>query len=126
MQQLLEGVSYLHVNKVIHRDLKPSNLLIGHAGLLKICDFGLARSWTPGRHYTNPVITLNYRPPELLLGNSKYDLSVDIWSVGCIFGELLVRKMVLPGRTDAQQLQLTWELCGSPTPQTWRDGPEKC
>lgn len=119
--QLLEGLHFLHLNKIIHRDLKPSNLLIASSGVLKICDLGLARTWQEKREYTNPVITLNYRPPELLLGCRKYTMAVDIWSAGCIFGELLVRKMILPGREDAAQLQILFDLCGSPTQEEWPD-----
>ena len=119
MQQLLEGVSYMHKNQIMHRDLKPSNLLVNRKGDLKICDFGLARGYKPNRCYTSPVITLNYRPPELLLGCRKYGLGVDIWSCGAIFGELLTRKIVIPGRDEPEYLENLWHFCGAPSERDW-------
>lgn len=120
MKQLLEGVEYMHRNRILHRDIKGSNLLLDNKGNLKIADWGLARSWTEQRkHYTNRVITLWYRPPELLLGATQYTSAIDMWSVGCIFAELLNRKAILNGRNELDQLKLIFKLCGSPTDETW-------
>lgn len=120
MKQLLEGVEYMHRNRILHRDIKGSNLLLDNKGNLKIADWGLARSWNEQRkHYTNRVITLWYRPPELLLGATQYTSAIDMWSVGCIFAELLNKKAILNGRDELEQLKLIFKLCGSPTNDTW-------
>eukprot|EP00310_Coccolithus_braarudii_P014937 CAMPEP_0183350590 /NCGR_PEP_ID=MMETSP0164_2-20130417/20666_1 /TAXON_ID=221442 /ORGANISM="Coccolithus pelagicus ssp braarudi, Strain PLY182g" /LENGTH=535 /DNA_ID=CAMNT_0025522557 /DNA_START=139 /DNA_END=1747 /DNA_ORIENTATION=+ len=120
MKQLLEGMAYCHKNRVLHRDIKGSNLLINDEGQLKLADFGLARPFDDQqRNYTNRVITLWYRPPELLLGSSQYGPSIDMWSVGCIFAELLLRKPILPGRDEYEQLNLIFRLLGTPTEETW-------
>jgi cyclin-dependent kinase 12/13 len=103
MRQLLTGLHYCHVNQVLHRDIKGSNLLIDNNGNLKLADFGLARSFSSdqnGQPLTNRVITLWYRPPELLMGSTRYTPAVDMWSVGCIFAELLHGKPILPGRNE--------------------------
>jgi serine/threonine protein kinase len=127
MQQLLKGLHFCHVNNVLHRDIKGSNLLINNRGQLKLADFGLARPYsseaTAGQ-YTNRVITLWYRPPELLLGATQYGPAVDMWSVGCIFAELLARKPVFPGRNEIDQLEQIFKLCGTPNPEVW-PGVEK-
>jgi serine/threonine protein kinase len=89
LRQLLEGILYCHSNRVIHRDLKPQNLLIDSKGNLKIADFGLARSFTvPLPSLTHEVVTLWYRAPEILLGEKVYTPSIDIWSIGCIYGKI--------------------------------------
>ncbi|XP_047327491.1 cyclin-dependent kinase C-1-like [Impatiens glandulifera] len=121
MKQLLTGLHYCHINQVLHRDIKGSNLLIDNEGNLKLADFGLARSFS-GDHnanLTNRVITLWYRPPELLLGATKYGPAVDLWSVGCIFAELLYGKPILPGKNEPEQLNKIFELCGSPEEEIW-------
>lgn len=121
MKQLLTGLHYCHVNQVLHRDIKGSNLLIDNEGNLKLADFGLARSFS-GDHnanLTNRVITLWYRPPELLLGATKYGPAVDMWSVGCIFAELLFGKPILPGKNEPEQLTKIYELCGTPDEINW-------
>lgn len=120
MLQLLSGLEYCHRNEVLHRDIKGSNLLIDNDGNLKIADFGLARSYgEQGRKYTNHVITLWYRPPELLLGANEYGPSVDMWSVGCLLAELVTRKPLFPGKDEAEQLDLIFQTMGSPTERTW-------
>ncbi|KAM7523741.1 hypothetical protein LguiA_013643 [Lonicera macranthoides] len=121
MKQLLTGLHYCHVNQVLHRDIKGSNLLIDNEGNLKLADFGLARSFSSDHNgnLTNRVITLWYRPPELLLGATKYGPSVDMWSVGCIFAELLQGKPILPGKNEPEQLNKIYELCGTPDEINW-------
>jgi len=121
MKQLLEGVNYCHKNKVLHRDIKGSNLLINNEGQLKLADFGLARPFDTDqqRSYTNRVITLWYRPPELLLGATTYGTAIDMWSAGCIFAELLLRKPILPGRNEFEQLELIFKLLGTPCESSW-------
>lgn len=102
MHQLLNGLDHCHSRGVLHRDIKGSNLLIDNNGILKIADFGLASFFDP--HHSVPmtsrVVTLWYRPPELLLGATQYGVAVDLWSSGCILGELFARKPIMPGRTE--------------------------
>lgn len=109
MRQLLCGVAFMHRNKILHRDIKASNLLLNNQGMLKIADFGLSRFWNEvnakaGR-YTNKVVTLWYRSPELLLGSTSYDFSLDVWSIGCIFAELLTGRPILQGKTEIDQVR---------------------
>eukprot|EP00357_Protocruzia_adherens_P011629 CAMPEP_0114991002 /NCGR_PEP_ID=MMETSP0216-20121206/11117_1 /TAXON_ID=223996 /ORGANISM="Protocruzia adherens, Strain Boccale" /LENGTH=458 /DNA_ID=CAMNT_0002354255 /DNA_START=340 /DNA_END=1714 /DNA_ORIENTATION=- len=120
MKQLLQAVAYMHSQWVLHRDLKTSNLLLNNRGILKVCDFGLARKYgDPIRPYTRTVVTLWYRAPELLLGSKTYGPAIDIWSVGCIFAELLLREPFLPGRGELDQLEKIFKLLGTPTEDTW-------
>uniref|UniRef100_A0A7S2CHM1 Protein kinase domain-containing protein n=1 Tax=Haptolina brevifila TaxID=156173 RepID=A0A7S2CHM1_9EUKA len=121
MKQLLEGLAYCHAQKVLHRDIKGSNLLISNDGQLKLADFGLARAYDNEKPkvYTNRVITLWYRPPELLLGATAYGPPIDMWSAGCIFAELLVRKPILPGKNEFEQIDLIFKLLGTPDEQAW-------
>ncbi|KAF9438167.1 NADPH-dependent diflavin oxidoreductase 1 [Entomortierella beljakovae] len=121
MYQLLKGIEYCHDHFVIHRDLKLSNLLLNSQGILKIADFGLARSFgLPSRPMTPKVVTLWYRAPELLFGDSDYTTAVDMWSVGCIFGELLKHAPLLPGKVEKQQVDLIIELLGTPHEKIWQ------
>ena len=91
MYQLLDGIAYCHKHRVLHRDLKPQNLLIDNQGRIKLADFGLARAFgLPVRMYTHEVVTLWYRAPEILLGTKSYSMGVDIWSLGCIFAEMVI------------------------------------
>ncbi|GBG74215.1 hypothetical protein CBR_g17928 [Chara braunii] len=121
MKQLLKGLHYCHVNGVLHRDIKASNLLIDNKGVLKLADFGLARSFCRDIHakMTNRVVTLWYRPPELLMGANKYGPSVDMWSVGCVFAELLTGKALFPGEREEDVLHLIFHTCGFPDESTW-------
>ncbi|KAB2008917.1 hypothetical protein ES319_D10G132800v1 [Gossypium barbadense] len=102
--QILRGLKYIHTANVLHRDLKPSNLLVNENCDLKICDFGLGRVNTESDFMTEYVITRWYRPPELLLYSSQYSAAIDMWSVGCIFMELFIRKPLFPGRDHLHQL----------------------
>ncbi|CAI5484422.1 unnamed protein product [Closterium sp. Yama58-4] len=121
MKQLLTGLHFCHINSVLHRDIKGSNLLINNKGVLKLADFGLARSFNSeaSGQLTNRVITLWYRPPELLMGAVRYGPAVDMWSVGCIFAELLIGKPILPGKSEIEQLGLIFQLCGTPDESNW-------
>ena len=126
-QQLLSGSHYMHTNKVIHRDLKASNLLINRRGELKIADWGLARSWNSEmKRLTNKVITLWYRPPELLLGCVDYTTKIDMWSIGCIIAEMFRRSGFLKGANEATQLDLIFRTCGHPTKESWPDIHKQC
>lgn len=120
LRQLLVGVAHLHDNWIIHRDLKTSNLLLSHKGILKIGDFGLAREYgEPLKQYTPVVVTLWYRAPELLLGVKEYSTPIDMWSVGCIFAELLMMKALWPGRTEVDELNRIFKDLGTPNEKIW-------
>lgn len=114
LYQLLRGLKYIHSANVLHRDLKPSNLLLDANCDLKICDFGLARTTSETDFMTEYVVTRWYRAPELLLNCSEYTAAIDIWSVGCILMEILLREPLFPGKDYVQQLALITELLGSP------------
>nr|ABB51133.1 mitogen-activated protein kinase 2 [Rheum australe] len=114
LYQKLRGLKYIHSAHAIHRDLKPSNLLINSNCDLKICDFGLARPTFENEHMTEYVVTRWYRAPELLLNSSDYTSAIDVWSVGCIYMELMNRKPLFPGRDHVPQMRLVTELLGSP------------
>ncbi|CAD5173027.1 unnamed protein product [Musa acuminata subsp. malaccensis] len=114
LYQLLRGLKYVHSANVLHRDLKPSNLLINANCDLKIGDFGLARTTSETDFMTEYVVTRWYRAPELLLNCSEYTAAIDIWSVGCIFGEIVTREPLFPGKDYVHQLRLITELIGSP------------
>ncbi|XP_062176169.1 probable serine/threonine-protein kinase At1g54610 [Alnus glutinosa] len=122
MHQLLSGLEHCHKRNVLHRDIKGSNLLIDNEGVLKIADFGLASFFDPNHKQpmTSRVVTLWYRPPELLLGATDYGVGVDLWSAGCILAELLAGKPIMPGRTEVEQLHKIFKLCGSPSEEYWK------
>ncbi|XP_028553542.1 probable serine/threonine-protein kinase At1g54610 [Dendrobium catenatum] len=122
MHQLLCGLDHCHTHGVLHRDIKGSNLLIDNNGILKIADFGLASFFDPEQQQplTSRVVTLWYRPPELLLGATTYDVAVDLWSTGCILAELYAGKPIMPGRTEVEQLHKIFKLCGSPSDDYWK------
>jgi serine/threonine protein kinase len=122
LYEVLRGLKYLHTANVLHRDLKPSNLLVNSNCELAICDFGLARGVTGGEgsredDLTEYVVTRWYRAPELLTECDVYGKAVDIWSVGCIFAEVLLRKPLFRGRDYIHQLNLIIETLGSPKPK---------
>jgi cyclin-dependent kinase 12/13 len=120
MKQLLQGLWYCHEREVLHRDIKGANLLIDSHGCLKIADLGLARTYADNlSRYTNKVITLWYRPPELLLGTENYGPEVDIWSVGCLLIEMLTRRVAFPGSDEAEQLDRIFKICGLPDDRDW-------
>lgn len=116
----LEGLEYLHLQWILHRDLKPNNLLVNRQGILKLGDFGLAKSFaSPTRQYTHQVVTRWYRAPELLFGSRMYGTGIDIWAVGCILAELLLRIPFFPGESDLDQLTKIFMAMGTPTEETW-------
>nr|XP_023909154.1 mitogen-activated protein kinase 3 [Quercus suber] len=115
LYQILRGLKFIHSANVIHRDLKPSNLLLNANCDLKICDFGLARPTAENEFMTEYVVTRWYRAPELLLNSSDYTAAIDVWSVGCIFMELMTRKPFFPGKDHVNQMRLLIELLGTPT-----------
>ncbi|MCO5560601.1 hypothetical protein L7F22_014217 [Adiantum nelumboides] len=119
--QILKGLDHCHKRGVLHRDIKGSNLLLDCEGNLKIADFGLATFFRADRkqQLTTRVVTLWYRPPELLLGATEYGIGIDLWSVGCILGELFAGRPILPGRTEVEQLHKIFKLCGSPSEEYW-------
>ncbi|BCS18305.1 uncharacterized protein APUU_11133A [Aspergillus puulaauensis] len=118
--QFVSGLGFLHSQWIMHRDLKTSNLLMNNRGELKIADFGMARYYgDPPPKLTQLVVTLWYRSPELLLGAETYGTEIDMWSVGCIFGELLTKEPLLQGKNEVDQVSKIFALTGPPTPQTW-------
>ncbi|XP_061714875.1 cyclin-dependent kinase 14 isoform X2 [Cydia pomonella] len=121
MFQLLRGLSYCHRRRVLHRDVKPQNLLISLQGELKLADFGLARAKSvPSHTYSHEVVTLWYRPPDVLLGSTEYSTSLDMWGVGCIFVEMLCGVPTFPGVRDTHdQLDKIFKVVGTPTEESW-------
>ncbi len=121
MYQLLKGMKYMHSGELIHRDLKPSNILLDSECLVKLADFGLARSIASvNQSVSEPIMTEYvatrwYRAPEILLGSSKYTKAVDMWSIGCILGELYAGKAIFSGNSTLNQVEKIIELLGKPT-----------
>jgi serine/threonine protein kinase len=119
-QQLLTAIEFCHSRNVFHRDLKPQNILIDGEGNIKLADFGLGRAaGIPLRTYTTEVVTLWYRPPELLLGCRYYDSSVDVWSAGCIMAEAVLLKPLFPGDSEIDQLFRIFKVLGTPDNERW-------
>nr|CAD7601663.1 unnamed protein product [Timema genevievae] len=120
MLMTLQGLEYMHLNWILHRDLKPNNLLVNSSGVLKLGDFGLAKFFgSPNRIYTHQVVTRWYRCPELLFGARMYGTGVDMWALGCILAELLLRVPFLSGESDLDQLTRIFQVLGTPTEESW-------
>ncbi|CAH8588166.1 unnamed protein product [Schistosoma rodhaini] len=120
LYQLLRGLAYCHERRILHRDLKPQNLLINSRGDLKLADFGLARAKSiPIKTYSNEVVTLWYRPPDILLGSTEYSTHIDMWGVGCIFYEMATGWPLFPGSTVEEQLTLIFKRLGTPNERSW-------
>ncbi|RKP23620.1 kinase-like domain-containing protein [Syncephalis pseudoplumigaleata] len=120
LYQLIDGIHFCHARRIMHRDLKPQNLLIDRNGLLKLADFGLARAFgVPLRAYTHEVVTLWYRAPEILLGSKSYAPPMDMWSVGCIFAEMVQRRALFPGDSEIDELFCIFRILGTPDDNIW-------
>lgn len=118
--QLLQGIAYCHAHRVLHRDLKPQNLLIDSEGQIKLADFGLARAFgVPLRAYTHEVVTLWYRAPEILMGIKYYSMPLDIWSIGCIFAEMVTLRPLFSGDSEIDQLFRIFRTIGTPDERVW-------
>lgn len=117
-KEILTGLSFLHSHRIVHRDIKPQNLLVSSEGQIKVADFGLAKTYDVQMKLTAVVVTLWYRPPEILLGQ-QYTSAVDIWSVACILAELYQLRPLFPGTSEKNQLEKIFEMSG--TPNEWPD-----
>uniref|UniRef100_H2ZSK2 Cyclin-dependent kinase-like 2 n=1 Tax=Latimeria chalumnae TaxID=7897 RepID=H2ZSK2_LATCH len=116
--QILRGIAFCHTHNIIHRDIKPENILVSHSGVVKLCDFGFARTLAaPGEVYTDYVATRWYRAPELLVGDTKYGKAVDVWAVGCLITEMLTGEPLFPGDSDIDQLYHIMKCFGNLTPR---------
>ncbi|XP_039134718.1 cell division control protein 2 homolog A-like isoform X1 [Dioscorea cayenensis subsp. rotundata] len=121
LYQILDALSYCHSHRVLHRDLKPQNLLIDkRSKSVKLADFGLARGFgLPVRTFTHEVITLWYRAPEILLGSRHYSTPADVWSVGCIFAEMVNMRPLFPGDSEIDELFKIFSVLGTPDEESW-------
>lgn len=118
--QIIQGILFCHRRRVLHRDMKPQNLLIDNKGVIKLADFGLARAFgIPVRVYTHEVVTLWYRAPEILLGSQRYSTPVDIWSIGCIFAEMVTKRPLFHGDSEIDQLFRIFRTLTTPTEEDW-------
>lgn len=118
--QILQGIVFMHMRRVIHRDLKPQNLLIDDKGAIKIADFGLGRAFgIPVRAYTHEVVTLWYRAPEVLLGSARYACPIDVWSIAGIFAEMVLKKPLFHGDSEIDQLFRIFRVLGTPNNAVW-------
>ncbi|EGC28257.1 hypothetical protein DICPUDRAFT_160441 [Dictyostelium purpureum] len=120
-RQLLEAVKQCHIKGIMHRDIKPANLLIDLNGELKLTDFGLSTSYTHKyeKYLSNNVVSLYYRPPELLLGTIAYGPEIDMWSVGCILMEMINNSYLFAGSDETGQLDLIFKMFGYPNEKSW-------
>ena len=114
IKQILEGLSYLHNKGIIHRDIKPENVLISDEGVVKICDFDLTREITYDQPMSKGVVTIYYRPPEIFFGDTQYTLAVDMWSLGCLLAEMILKEPIFKGRNEIDVLFKIFEVLGSP------------
>mmetsp|Transcript_9436 Transcript_9436/g.23242 ORF Transcript_9436/g.23242 Transcript_9436/m.23242 type:complete len:348 (-) Transcript_9436:215-1258(-) len=119
MIMILNGVGAIHKHNLIHRDVKPDNLLVNQNGVLKLADFGLARVHDKAKPYTHEVATRWYRAPELLFGSRTYGTGIDMWAVGCIFGEMMNHSPLFPGQNDIDQLSVIFSSLGTPNAKQW-------
>lgn len=120
LKQMLAGLHYMHLKQVVHRDMKPQNLLLSANKELKLADYGLSRvEGIPVKKYTHEAVTLWYRSPDVILCSVNYGLAVDLWSVGCIFAEMLTGVPLFNGHTDQEQLQKILRMFGPPTKENW-------
>jgi len=118
--QMIKGLEFCHIRGVMHRDLKPQNILISRDGRLKLADFGLARAFVPPiRPFTHEVVTLWYRPPEILLGCKTYALPVDMWAVGTILAEMVTKRPLFPGDSEVDELFKIFRKLGTPNEEIW-------
>ena len=121
LYQLLKGIHNIHKMKILHRDIKSENLLISKDNVLKITDFGLARGYgLPITNFRNDVVSLWYRAPDILLGNEQYERSVDMWSIGCIFGEMVTGSIFFKGFSENDQLRKIFEILGTPNEKWYK------
>jgi len=120
MKQILGGASHMHNLWFLHRDLKPSNLHVHRSGRVALGDFGLARRYEdPPRALTQLVVTLWYRAPEILFGEARYGPAIDVWSLGCIFGELICQEAIMQGQGELDQVDKIFSMVGAPTDDNW-------